>query len=152
MLLTRPDEADEHATPGLMGSKAAFTYITMMTVSNGGDNTGVYVPLFASDPGVIPTYFIVFALMTALWCFLGHALLKLPPLAAKVERYGHYVLPAVLIAIGLEILSGFLPIEYCNCNKEGRLGSRLCENVRRVPTDYKMTRISRSCAKSGLAE
>lgn len=41
----------------------------------------------------------------------GHALLKWPPLAAKVERYGHYVLPVVLVAIGLEILSGFSAIE-----------------------------------------
>lgn len=52
-------------------------------------------------------YFAVFAVMTAVWCFLERFLLKWPLLAAKVERYGHYVLPVVLIAIGLEILSGF---------------------------------------------
>ncbi|WP_369987829.1 cadmium resistance transporter [Pseudomonas xanthosomatis] len=67
----------------------------------------MYVPLFASDPDVIPMYLAVFAVMTAVWCFLGHVLLKWPPLVAKVERYGHYVLPVVLIAIGLEIPSGF---------------------------------------------
>ena len=38
---------------------------------------------------------------------LNYALVKFPPVAAKIERYGHYVLPVVLIAIGLEILSGF---------------------------------------------
>ena len=108
MLIIRPNEEGDHTAPTLMGSKAAFTYITMMTISNGGDNTGVYVPLFASDPSVIPVYAVVFAVMTAVWCFLGHLLLKWPPLAVKVERYGHYVLPVVLIVIGLEILSGFV--------------------------------------------
>ncbi|MFJ4344321.1 cadmium resistance transporter [Pseudomonas sp. NPDC089401] len=105
--LFKPGAADEHATPGLMGSKAAFTYVTMMTISNGGDNTGVYVPLFASDPSIIPAYAFVFAVMTGVWCLLGYALVKFPPVAAKIERYGHYILPVVLIAIGLEILSGF---------------------------------------------
>lgn len=107
MLFSGPVEEGSQATPALKGSKAAFTYIMVMTVSNGGDNTGVYVPVFASNSGVIPVYIAVFTVMTAAWCLLAYVLLKWPPLAAKIERYGLYVLPVVLVVIGLEILSGF---------------------------------------------
>lgn len=44
--------------------------------------------------------------MTALWCLLGHALVKNRLLGDRISRYGHIVLPLVLIALGLHILWG----------------------------------------------
>lgn len=77
-----------------------------IVVANGGDNLGVYIPLFASAPATVPLYAAVFALMTGLWCLVGYLLVSSRAVAEHVRRYGHVVLPFVLIALGLWILSG----------------------------------------------
>ena len=44
--------------------------------------------------------------MTAVWCALGYVAVNNPLIGTHVRRYGHRVLPFVLIALGLYILSG----------------------------------------------
>lgn len=78
--------------------------VAAVTIANGGDNLGVYIPLFARDLSVWPVYLLVFALMTALWCWMGHAFVRHPAGAALMQRWGHAILPLVLIALGLWIL------------------------------------------------
>jgi cadmium resistance protein CadD (predicted permease) len=77
-----------------------------VTVANGGDNLGVYIPLFARDPRLVPLYALVFAVMTALWCFAGHRLIQNRMIGDRLRRYGHVALPIVLISLGLWILAG----------------------------------------------
>ena len=77
-----------------------------VTVANGGDNLGVYIPLFTAQPAAIAVYIAVFSVMTVLWCALGYALVNNPLLGHRVRRYGHVLLPVVLIGLGLYILSG----------------------------------------------
>lgn len=77
-----------------------------VTVANGGDNLGVYIPLFAREPRLIPLYVGVFAVMTSLWCLLGYRLVRNRVIGDRLRRYGHVTLPVVLIALGLWILSG----------------------------------------------
>lgn len=77
-----------------------------VTLANGGDNFGVYIPLFATAPGAIAIYIAVFAVMTAVWCALGYLVVNNPLMGAHIRRYGHVLLPIVLIALGLYILSG----------------------------------------------
>lgn len=78
--------------------------VTAITIANGGDNLSVYIPLFADDVGAIPLYIGVFAVLTAVWCWLGHALVNNRVGGAVMERWGHILLPFVLIAIGIYIL------------------------------------------------
>lgn len=77
-----------------------------VTVANGGDNLGVYIPLFARDPALVPIYAMVFAMMTGLWCFVGYRLVQHRVIGMQLRRYGHVALPIVLIMLGLWILSG----------------------------------------------
>jgi cadmium resistance protein CadD (predicted permease) len=79
-----------------------------VTVANGGDNLGVYIPLFANSLNLVPLFAAVFAVMTLLWCVLGYALVNNPIFGHFIRRYGHKILPAVLILLGLDILSGAL--------------------------------------------
>ncbi|MCX5494404.1 cadmium resistance transporter [Kaistia dalseonensis] len=82
--------------------------IAGVTIANGGDNLGVYIPLFASGSSWIPLFVAVFAAMTLLWCFMGHLIVNNRLLGDHIRRYGHKILPFVLIAIGIHILSGAL--------------------------------------------
>ena len=77
-----------------------------VTVANGGDNLAVYIPVFASSLRAIPIHVLTFGVMTALWCIAGYALVNHALIGERIRRYGHIVLPAVLIAIGAWILRG----------------------------------------------
>ena len=75
-----------------------------VTIASGGDNLGVYVPVFAQEPWAIPRVATIFAIMTAVWCAAGWALVAHPIVQSRMQRYGHRVLPWVLIAIGVRVL------------------------------------------------
>jgi cadmium resistance protein CadD (predicted permease) len=82
--------------------------IALVTAANGGDNVGVYIPLFASY-GLENKLLIVtiFFGMIGLWLVIAQKLVSLPALSTKIQKYGKYIIPFVLIAIGLNILFGF---------------------------------------------
>src|SRR5687768_4582300 len=46
--------------------------VATVTIANGGDNLGVYVPLFATHREAIATYTLTFAVLTGVWCALGY--------------------------------------------------------------------------------
>ena len=78
--------------------------VALVTMANGGDNLGVYIPLFSQQLSQIPLYAAVFAGMTAVWCAAGHWLVHHSILGARIRQYGHVALPLVLIGLGLHIL------------------------------------------------
>jgi cadmium resistance protein CadD (predicted permease) len=83
-----------------------FLTIALVTFSNGGDNIGVYVPLFATRGREEVVFLIaLFAVMVALWCAMSYLLVKRTVLGRPVRRFGHILLPFVLIALGLSILA-----------------------------------------------
>ncbi|MEH2143485.1 cadmium resistance transporter [Nostoc sp.] len=79
--------------------------VSAVTIANGGNNIGIYVPLFASSNlpslGVIlcACYFSVGA-----WCLLSYNLTRNPLMTPALTRYGRKVFPFVLIYLGLSIL------------------------------------------------
>ena len=88
-------------------SYLAFLTIAAVTISNGGDNIGVYVPLFSKYNTIsqITVLTSVFIAMTALWCITAYYLVNHPLLASRIRRIGHIVLPFVLIGLGIYILT-----------------------------------------------
>lgn len=85
---------------------ATQTYhVAAVTVANGGDNIGIYVPLFASSsvPGLI-VILITFLILIAVWCMIAYYFTRHPLIAAMVNRYGQAVVPYVLIGLGIFIL------------------------------------------------
>ncbi|MGW4994631.1 cadmium resistance transporter [Streptomyces mirabilis] len=79
--------------------------VAAVTFANGGDNIGVYVPVFATAGiGGMGVYAVVFLVLVAVWCFAGRFFATRPVVARALARWGHILLPLVLIAIGLLIL------------------------------------------------
>jgi cadmium resistance transport/sequestration family protein len=79
--------------------------VAAVTVANGGDNIGIYVPLFANSSltslGII---LVVFSIAIGIWCMLAYALARHPAIARTLTHYGHRVVPFVLIGLGIYIL------------------------------------------------
>ena len=84
-----------------------FAAVSAVTFSNGGDNIGVYTPLFAKYNSVsqITVLATIFMAMTAVWCIAAYYLVNHPLIASKIRRIGHIILPFVLIGLGIYILT-----------------------------------------------
>ncbi|MFJ3671112.1 cadmium resistance transporter [Streptomyces sp. NPDC090106] len=79
--------------------------VAAVTFANGGDNIGVYVPVLATaGTGGMAVYTVVFLILVAVWCFAGRFFATRPVVAQALARWGHVLLPLVLITIGLLIL------------------------------------------------
>ncbi len=77
----------------------------LLTVANGGDNLGVYLPLFAGYHWKQSLLVVlIFGLMTGLWCLLGKRLAALPGVGDLLRRHGSVLVPWVLMLLGLYIL------------------------------------------------
>ena len=94
---------EEDEPPAMAGIWGA----TILTVVNGADNLGVYIPLFAGyGAGDFFITALVFAAMTALWCVLGNTLAGLPAVAGMIRRYRRILVPGVLVVLGVLVMMG----------------------------------------------
>jgi len=105
--LRRADrEGDE--TRGQRRANTAYGQVfsvAAVTVANGGDNVAVYTPLFATQSGGdTAAVALVFAAMTAVWCTIAHWMVNRRTIGAPIRRYGHRLLPVVLISLGVMIM------------------------------------------------
>ncbi|GIE28200.1 cadmium transporter [Actinoplanes italicus] len=96
----RDDEDETRAASGILD-------VAAVTFANGGDNIGVYVPVFATaGTAAMTVYGLVFLLLVGVWVAAGRFFATRPVIARTLSRWGHVVLPVVLIGLGLLILSG----------------------------------------------
>jgi cadmium resistance protein CadD (predicted permease) len=84
---------------------SAVTSVVLVTLANGGDNIAVYVPLFARQaPVQAVVTCIIFFFLTGVWCLAGKLLVSHPLAGKPIRRWGHWVVPFALVAIGAYIL------------------------------------------------
>ena len=100
------DEDDE-----LPGEDVGVLGMAMITLGNGADNIGVYIPLFTGFSlmerlGAV----VIFAVMTAVWVYLANTLSEFPKVKALIRKYRHIAIPLVFFLLGLYIImdSGLL--------------------------------------------
>ncbi len=79
--------------------------VSAVTIANGGNNIGIYVPLFATSTinsiGIILT---ICYLTVGVWCFLSYHMTSNPLMAPLLARYGRKIFPLVLIWLGFSII------------------------------------------------
>jgi len=90
------DDDEPDASPGVLA-------VAGVTLANGGDNIGVYVPVFTVFDSLW-VYVAVFLVLVGVWCLAGWFLTSRRPVAQALAKWGHIALPVVLIAIGLLVL------------------------------------------------
>ena len=96
----RTEETLEHHSDANRNGQVAT--VALVTLANGGDNIGIYTPSFViRSAHEITVIALVFIVMTALWCFVAHAIVNHPKLGSPIRRYGHRVTPVVLVGLGV---------------------------------------------------
>jgi cadmium resistance transport/sequestration family protein len=79
--------------------------VAAVTIANGGDNIGIYTPLFASsEVSELLIILAVFFVGMGCWCYGAYRLANHPKLAKLLARYGQSIVPIILIGLGLFIL------------------------------------------------
>ena len=85
--------------------KVAPLTVAAVTFANGGDNIGVYVPVFLSvSPASILTYCAVFLLFVAILVAIAKFVATRPGIDEALEKSEHILFPLVLIILGVVIL------------------------------------------------
>lgn len=79
--------------------------IAFVTLANGGDNIGVYVPFFAMHHTRIGAILWVYAVLLVLWCAAGKWLGNHALVLRSVDRNGHFIVPFVFLGLGTYILA-----------------------------------------------
>lgn len=101
----RPPEGDSVvAADPACGAPGALA-VAALTLANGGDNIGVYLPMFAHASAAQTLVILsVFAAMVALWCGLAWRLTHAAALGRVLGHHGPRLMPVVLIGLGLSVL------------------------------------------------
>lgn len=75
--------------------------VAAVTFANGGDNIGIYLPLFANCTwqNLVITLGVFFVLV-GVWCFAAYQLTQVPVIADTLTHYGNHLVPFVLIGLG----------------------------------------------------
>jgi len=90
-------QASVAAARGLLG-------VTGITIANGGDNLAAYTPVFATiSTSAAAITLAVFAVGVAVWCLVGAWLVSHHRVTDGLPRWGHWIIPAVYILIGVYI-------------------------------------------------
>jgi cadmium resistance transport/sequestration family protein len=144
--LLNPETDDSEAEAELEQSEKSFfssflspqTYsVAAVTVANGGDNIGIYVPLFASNTlENLAVILGVFFAMVGVWCYAAYRLIQMRAIADTLTRYGNQLVPFVLIGLGMAILV-----------KSGTLASPTLSIISLVGCGFCLITMSRSNAR-----
>lgn len=111
-LFTRNDNTDD--APTLASEKKyilssvispATLSVASITIANGADNIGIYIPLFVnlSVTNLILTIGIFFT-MVFVWVKIAEYLIQHPRLKNTLARYNHLLFPSILIGLGIYIV------------------------------------------------
>jgi cadmium resistance protein CadD (predicted permease) len=65
---------------------------------------GVYFPFFLLGRAYLSVILSVYALLIVIWRFPAKCLGTHPAFLRKLDRSGHWIMPAVLIALGIYVL------------------------------------------------
>ena len=98
----RNGDDDEHT---VANKPVSALTVAAVTFANGGDNIGVYVPVFLSvSTGALVAYCVVFLALVVVLVLTAKFVATRKPIAEVLERWEHILFPLVLIGLGLVIL------------------------------------------------
>lgn len=79
--------------------------VAAITVINGGDNIGTYIPLFSQVKGAeIALYNVVYYILLGVWCLACFLVMKEKHVLAAAEKYVGVLIPFLYMGLGVYIV------------------------------------------------
>lgn len=95
---------DEILTAGKKMGKSGVMLVMLITFANGGDNIGVYMPLFASlEIYELISVILIFLIMLAILCTTAYYFTSSKYISSILRKYGEPGFPFILILLGIYI-------------------------------------------------
>ncbi|KAF3913285.1 hypothetical protein ABW20_dc0100464 [Dactylellina cionopaga] len=101
LMLPDPDELENTKADGAK----SILKVASVTIMNGGDNVGTYVPLFAQAEGAeVAVYVVTYYILLGVWCLIGILIIKQRHILAIAQKYAGRVVPLLYIGLGIFII------------------------------------------------
>ncbi|EGX96646.1 cadmium resistance transporter, putative [Cordyceps militaris CM01] len=108
--------------------------VALITLINGGDNIGTYIPLFSQTRGAeIAVYVVVFYIGVGVWCLAAWIIMKQRQVLMVAQKYAEYFIPFLYMGLGVFVIvkSHCYPWSIDHINRKlpahpGRLVLALC--------------------------
>ncbi|OBT65232.1 hypothetical protein VE03_04613 [Pseudogymnoascus sp. 23342-1-I1] len=98
------EEEEEEDTPNIAGMKSILK-VSSITVMNGGDNIGTYVPLFAQAKGVeIAVYVVTYYILLGVWCLVALLVMRQKHVLLLAQKYMSVAIPFLFLGLGIFIV------------------------------------------------
>ena len=99
------DDDDDNILSRLNKFNKFYLSVAFITFANGGDNIGIYVPIFSTlETNQLIITVVTFFIMVAIWCLLGYRLARFRFVSETLEKYGRWIIPIVFIGLGIYIM------------------------------------------------
>ncbi|KAF8220859.1 hypothetical protein L208DRAFT_1331411 [Tricholoma matsutake] len=99
-----PTEEEESESSKIAGIKSTLK-VSMITLMNGGDNIGTYVPLFSqARRAEMAIYIVIYYILLGVWCLVAFLVMREKHILALAKKYMHMIIPFLYIGLGLYIL------------------------------------------------
>ncbi|KAM0712290.1 hypothetical protein Q7P37_011384 [Cladosporium fusiforme] len=105
-LLIQDDDDDDEVEVGIGGWKA-ISKVATITVINGGDNIGTYIPLFSQAKSAdMAVYLVTYYVLLGVLCFFAWLVMQQKDILDIAEKYAQVLVPVLYMGLGLFILIG----------------------------------------------
>jgi cadmium resistance protein CadD (predicted permease) len=85
-------------------SETGMLSIALVTLSNGSDNIGIYVPFFAIGRAHLPFILLLYAALIGTLCFVGRWLGGRPLVLTALRGTSHRLVPGTFMILGIYII------------------------------------------------
>lgn len=104
-LFIKGEDDDDNILSRLNKFNKFYLSVAFITFANGGDNIGIYVPIFSTlETNQLIITVVTFFIMVAIWCLLGYRLARFRFVSETLEKYGRWIIPIVFIGLGIYIM------------------------------------------------
>jgi cadmium resistance protein CadD (predicted permease) len=98
-------QQEEEADKSNIAGVKSILKVAAITVMNGGDNIGTYIPLFSQAKGAeIAVYVVVYYILVGAWCLVAFLFMKQKHILRVAEKYASVVVPFLYVGLGIYII------------------------------------------------
>ena len=106
LLLPKGDDADgEGGEASTAAGMRSIFKVTIVTLMNGGDNIGTYIPLFSQLEGAeIAVYVVTYYILLGVWCVAAWLIMKQKHILRVAQKYTDLLIPFLYVGLGIYIV------------------------------------------------
>jgi cadmium resistance protein CadD (predicted permease) len=101
-----PEEpSEETGTSAAAAAAKGILKVALVTLMNGGDNIGTYIPLFAQvERAAMAVYIVVYYILLAAWCLAASLVMRQRHVLAAAQKYVGFAVPLLYVGLGIFIV------------------------------------------------